>query len=84
VIDANDTGNLAVPFNQADPALLVGGQVPVRGTGNVNGGDCPGTCDFQFQTDNATTFNVAPEPGSIALIALGLLSLGGLARKRAQ
>jgi len=81
-IDAQDTGNLTVPFNQADPAALVGGQVPVRGTGGVNGGDCPGTCDFQFQTDNATTFNTTPEPASIALVALGLLSLGGLARKR--
>jgi hypothetical protein len=84
VIDANDTGNLAAPFRQANPAALVGGQAPVRGTGNVNGGDCPTTCDFQFQTDNATTFNVAPEPGSLALIALGLLSLGGLARNRSK
>ena len=84
VIDANDTGNLAAPFRQANPAALVGGQAPVRGTGNVNGGDCPTTCDFQFQTDNATTFNVAPEPGSLALIALGLFSLGGLARNRSK
>jgi hypothetical protein len=83
-IDANDTGNLAVPFNQAEPAAQIGGQVPIRGTGNVNGGNCPTTCDFQFQTDNATSFNVAPEPGSVALLALGLLSLGGLTRKRVK
>lgn len=83
-IDANDTGNLAAPFNQADPAALIAGQAPVRGTGNVNGGDCPGRCDFQFQTDDSTTFNSVPEPASLALVSLGLLSIGGFGRRKRE
>jgi len=91
VIDAEDTGQLRVPFDQADPSDAVGGQVPKYGNiaGVLINGDCSAaqvTCDFHFQTDDSTSFNVAavPEPGSIALVALGLLSIGGLARKRSR
>jgi len=88
-IDAQDTGNLAVPFAQADPAFLVDGNAPKYGNigGSLINGQCgatQGTCDFQFQTDNATSFNTTPEPASVALVALGLLGLGGLAKKRSR
>jgi hypothetical protein len=91
VIDAEDTGQLRAPFAEADPSDAVGGQVPKYGNigGTLINGDCSVaqvTCDFHFQTDDSTSFNVAavPEPASIALVALGLLSIGGLARKRSR
>jgi hypothetical protein len=87
-IDALHTANVSTPFVVADPAFLVGGQVPVYGTGNINGGNCPGTCDFQFQSDGVTTFNTVaaaqvPEPGSVALLSLAVGALGFARRRKA-
>lgn len=74
------------PFNQADPSASVVGNTPVFGAGfggytAVNGNALCGpevaSCDFLFQADANTAFNTVPEPGSLALMGLGL-GVGGL------
>jgi hypothetical protein len=84
-VDLNDTTNLAAPFGQANPSDQVVGQVPVYGAGNVNGAACAvgvTTCDFQFQSDSATSFaTTVPEPGSLAIAGAGL-ALMSLIRRR--
>ena len=87
-VNFNTTNN--TPFSQVDPSLCLvnagggtgnsncalgsapgGGAVP--NIGLINGISGP---DFLFQADGANSFTVVPEPGTIALLGLGLLGLG--------
>jgi|SwirhisoilCB3_FD_contig_31_8468528_length_976_multi_7_in_0_out_0_1 hypothetical protein len=92
LIGLQDSSNNTTPFRLADAAALVVGVAPQftnTGSGLVNGapGSCAPTqtrCDFLIQTDAASAFNptAVPEPGTLALLSLGLLGAGVLGRRK--
>ena len=65
--------------NGGDPAgsCALGGQ--------TEGGVNTARCDLHLQTDATTSFNpsVVPEPGTLALLGLGLLAASGVRRRKA-
>ena len=82
IVTALTAGNLGTPFNLADPSRQFwnGSALVANNVGAINGISGP---NFQFQVDAATSFQRAiPEPGSLALVGLALLSVAGVASRR--
>lgn len=82
--------SIVTPFNQANPSRAFSSDGILDGdhitnVGAVNGvqvSGAGGNYDFIFQADGNTAFQI-PEPGSLALLGLGLGFLGLVSRRKA-
>ncbi len=76
-----------LPFLQVSPAAqFFNGQAGATTVGSINGGadsrGNPLAGNVMFQSDGASTFTIAPEPGSIVSAVAGLLIGGVFAARR--
>jgi hypothetical protein len=73
---------LSVAFGQTDaPIPLFDGMIDVVGSGSALGTKGVST-PYQIFDNTDITVNVLPEPGSLALLGLGLAGLGVASRRR--
>lgn len=87
-IDMRFSSDNSAPFRNVNPSDAVVGNIPNYGSDsmNDNGDECGPTtqCDLHLESDGRSPFDhtFAPEPGSLALMGLGLGVLGAWTRRK--